>query len=147
MSEQDIRVDARRVGGIQGGALKRAEMVSGHRDYYVAEPRNATDDSVVAVLDGLPGTTGTFRAFRGWAGRKHTHGLIQYPAMMVPEMQAVLVKAVAAADGRVGSVHAPFAGSGMTLIESMRKVLNFVGQDINPLAVLVCRAKSAATAF
>ena len=68
MSEQDIRVDARRVGGIQGGALKRAEMVSGHRDYYVAEPRNATDDRVVTVLEGLPGTTGTFGRFEGGLG-------------------------------------------------------------------------------
>ena len=61
--------------------------------------------------------------------------------MMVPEMQAVLVKAVVSADGEVGSVYDPFAGCGTTLVESMRLGLDFVGQDINPLAVLFCRTK------
>ena len=36
--------------------------------------------------------------------------------MMVPEMQAVLVRAVAEADGSVTSVYDPFAGSGTTLV-------------------------------
>ena len=81
-------------------------------------------------------------AFRGRAARQQAHGLTQYPAMMVPEMQAVLVRAVARADGNVTSAYDPFAGSGTTLVECMRLGLDFAGQDVNPLAVLFCRTKS-----
>ena len=47
--------------------------------------------------------------------------------MMVPEMQAVLVRAVASVDGNVTSVYDPFAGSGTTLVECMRLGLDFAG--------------------
>lgn len=62
--------------------------------------------------------------------------------MMVPAMQAELIGVVAHADEDVTWVFDPFAGSGTTLVECMRLGLNFVGQDINPLAVLFCRAKA-----
>lgn len=93
-------------------------------------------------MERLSQDNGDYWTFRGRADRKRNQGLIQYPAMMVPEMQAVLVEAVAVADGGIGSVYDPFAGCGTTLVESMRLGLDFVGQDINPLAVLFCRAKS-----
>ena len=102
---------------------------------------SATDDRVVADLECLSRDNGDYWTFRGRAGRKRNQGLVQYPAMMVPEMQAVLMKAVIAADGGVGRVYDPFAGCGTTLVESMRLGLDFVGQDINPLAVLFCRTK------
>ena len=62
--------------------------------------------------------------------------------MMVPAMQAVLVKAVADVDGCVSRVFDPFTGSGTTLVECMRLGLDYTGQDINPLAVLFCRTKA-----
>ena len=107
----------------------------------VANFPRATDDRIVAELDRLSRDNCDYWAFRGRAGRKRSQGLVQYPAMMVPEMQAVLMKAVVAADGGVGRVYDPFAGCGTTLVESMRLGLDFVGQDINPLAVLFCRTK------
>ena len=108
----------------------------------VSESGSATDRAIIAELERLSGDDRDYWAFRGRAGRKQTQGLIQYPAMMVPEMQAVLVKAVTAAERRIESVYDPFAGAGTTLVESMRLGLDFVGQDINPLAVLICRTKS-----
>jgi hypothetical protein len=36
----------------------------------------------------------------------------------------------------------PFVGSGTTLVESMKVGLKFSGIDINPLAILICQAKS-----
>ena len=121
---------------------RRAEQASIYGDVGVAESGSATDEKIVAELERLSRDDGDYWAFRGRAGRKQTQGLIQYPAMMVPEMQAVLIKTVTAVYGRVGRVYDPFAGCGTTLVESMRLGLDFVGQDINPLAVLFCRTKS-----
>ena len=120
----------------------RAELAPECGNEDVPEPGNATDHAIIAELKRLSGDDRDYWAFRGRAGRKQTQGMIQYPAMMVPEMQAVLVKAVTAAEQRIERVYDPFAGSGTTLVESMRLGLDFVGQDINPLAVLICRTKS-----
>jgi hypothetical protein len=79
--------------------------------------------------------------FRSWAAREDSHGLFQYPAMMVPQMQRELLERLRdEADGT--SVYDPFVGSGTTMAEAMLLGLNFVGTDINPLAVLLCRAKA-----
>lgn len=107
-----------------------------------ARLRTAADDRLVEELRRVSQADGEYWAFRGRAARQQAHGLTQYPAMMVPEMQAVLVRAVARADGNVTSAYDPFAGSGTTLVECMRLGLDFAGQDINPLAVLFCRTKS-----
>ena len=101
-----------------------------------------TDDRIVEELERLSQADKDYWAFRGRAARKQAQGLSQYPAMMVPEMQAELVKAVATADQHVTKVYDPFVGSGTTLVESMRLGLDFTGQDINPLAVLFCRTKA-----
>src|SRR5713226_6334098 len=37
----------------------------------------------------------------------------------------------------------PFAGSGTTLLEAQRSGLDFVGVDLNPIAVLISRVKTA----
>lgn len=115
---------------------------TGFQGRSVAALRSATDAEIVAALERLSQDDADYWAFRGRAARKQTQGLIQYPAMMVPEMQAVLIKAVVAADGGVRRVYDPFTGCGTTMVESMRLGLDFVGQDINPLAVLFCRAKA-----
>jgi hypothetical protein len=62
--------------------------------------------------------------------------------MMVPQMQSKLLGAVTQAVQNAKSVYEPFVGSGTVMTESMNKGLDFVGQDINPLAVLLCRSKS-----
>ena len=107
----------------------------------VAPPRE-TDDRIVHQFKRLSEANDDYWAFRHRAARRQNHGLTQYPAMMVPAMQAVLVSVVADADGHVTGVLDPFAGSGTTLVECMRLGLNYAGQDINPLAVLFCRTKA-----
>ena len=101
-----------------------------------------TDDRIARQLERLSETDNDYWTFRRRAARNQTHGLTQYPAMMVPAMQAVLVNVVADLDGRVTRVLDPFAGAGTTLVECMRLGLNYAGQDINPLAVLFCRTKA-----
>ena len=83
-----------------------------------------------------------FWSFRGNAAREHAHAYFQYPAMMVPQMQGELLRAVSGACPHVRNVYDPFVGSGTTLTESMLLGMNFGGRDINPLAVLLCRAKA-----
>jgi hypothetical protein len=78
--------------------------------------------------------------FRPWASREYSHGLFQYPAMMVPQMQRELLECLRLESG-ADSVCDSFVGSGTTMAESMLQGLDFVGVDVNPLAVLLCRAK------
>lgn len=70
------------------------------------------------------------------------HGLIRYPAMMVPQMQGDLLDAALRVDPTIVEVLDPFVGAGTTLVESRARGLNFTGIDINPLAILACQAKS-----
>ncbi len=102
----------------------------------------STDDRIANELHQLSHADEDYWEFRGRAARGQSQGLTQYPAMMVPGMQAVLIKVVTGVDKHVTRVFDPFAGSGTTLVESMRLGLNYEGQDINPLAVLLCRTKA-----
>jgi hypothetical protein len=81
-------------------------------------------------------------SFKGRSKRHHCHDLIQYPAMMVPEMQGELIDVVLEEDPDVRTLLDPFVGSGTTLGEAMCRGLDFLGIDINPLAVLACEVKS-----
>lgn len=84
----------------------------------------------------------TYWSFRGRSKRHHCHGLFQYPAMMIPEMQGELIDAFIAEDPNIHRVFDPFVGSGTTLGEVMCRGLDFLGIDINPLAILACEVKS-----
>lgn len=70
------------------------------------------------------------------------HGLIRYPAMMVPQMQGDLLDAALRINPTIKEIFDPFVGAGTTLVESRSRGLNFTGIDINPLAILACQAKS-----
>jgi hypothetical protein len=80
-------------------------------------------------------------SFRGKAVREHTHAYLQYPAMMVPQIQGELIKVIREFVPGIKSVYDPFVGSGTVMTESMLQGLDFMGQDINPLAVLICQTK------
>ena len=108
----------------------------------VTSRHSPTDERIIRQLERLSEADGDYWTFRRRAARRQTHGLTQYPAMMVPAMQAELIRVIADADGRVTKVLDPFVGSGTTLVECMRLGLNFAGQDTNPLAVLFCRTKA-----
>ena len=103
---------------------------------------SSTDKRIIHQLERLSESDEDYWTFRRRGARARAQGLIQYPAMMVPAMQAELIGVVARSDQRVRSVLDPFAGCGTTLVECMRLGLNFAGQDINPLAVLFCRSKA-----
>lgn len=81
-------------------------------------------------------------SFRGAAAWDHMNACFQYPGMMVPQMQEKLIDTLVEVLPSVKSVYEPFVGAGTVMTEVMKKGLDFSGQDINPLAVLLCRAKS-----
>jgi hypothetical protein len=76
------------------------------------------------------------------AARSAAHGLIQYPAMMVPAMQRDILSVLfdVAPESRI--VMDPFVGSGTALTETIAAGRSFVGLDINPLAVLIAGVKA-----
>jgi len=80
-------------------------------------------------------------SFRGKAVREHAHAYLQYPAMMVPQIQGELIKTIREYSPDIKSVYDPFVGSGTVMTETMLQGLDFRGQDINPLAVLICQTK------
>jgi hypothetical protein len=79
----------------------------------------------------------------GLATRPSLHGLIRYPAMMIPKMQGDIIDVVLKTAGQSCRVIDPFVGSGTTMTEAVIRGLDFTGIDINPLAALVCEAKAA----
>lgn len=79
----------------------------------------------------------------GAHARPNLHGLLRYPAMMVPCMQGDIIDVIL--DHKPGPCRVldPFVGSGTVMTEALVRDLNFTGVDINPLAALVCEAKAA----
>lgn len=74
--------------------------------------------------------------------RDGVHGYFRYPAMMVPAILRELIRAVCELQPSISNVVDPFLGAGTTMTSSMQLGMNFSGQDINPLAVLISRTKA-----
>ena len=97
-------------------------------------------DKIANIINALNGQSREYWAFKG-AKREHTHAFIQYPAMMVPQMQNKIIDIFINNFPGIRSVYDPFVGSGTVMTETMLHGLSFGGQDINPLAMLVCSVK------
>jgi DNA modification methylase len=74
--------------------------------------------------------------------REYVHSFFQYPAMMVPVVQKRLIEIITTNNPDIQTVLDPFMGSGTSLVACMENKLDCYGQDINPLAVLVARART-----
>lgn len=74
---------------------------------------------------------------------ENMHRLFMYPAMMVPAAQSAIIQAFS--DILPFNTYAidPFMGSGTSLLSCMEFGFNVFGQDINPLAVLLSKAKTS----
>jgi DNA modification methylase len=66
------------------------------------------------------------------------HGYHRYPAKFIPQLVRRLIESYSAAHSLVGD---PFLGSATTGIEALRSGRAFWGADINPVALLISRAK------
>lgn len=83
-----------------------------------------------------------------WSSRKRdrsdsAHCIFQYPAMMVPVVQRRLLAAVVKAQPGATDLWDPFVGSGTSLVSAMHFGMNVYGNDVNPLAVLISRTRTA----
>jgi len=74
--------------------------------------------------------------------REYAHSLFQYPAMMVPLVQEKVIELIIKAKPRISAMLDPYVGAGTTFTAGMSCGLNCYGQDINPLAILVSKAKT-----
>lgn len=101
----------------------------------------STDEAIQHRLESYSKDNEEHWSFRGKAVRAHVHAYLQYPAMMVPQMQGELIRTICEVTPEIKSVYDPFMGSGTIMTESMIQGLDFTGQDINPLAVLICNSK------
>ena len=101
-----------------------------------------TDDILLNRLNAYCKHDRNYWSFRGNSVRHHGHAYFQYPAMMVPQMVGDLLTAIVTKNPTCRHSYDPFAGSGTALTEAMMRGLDFTGRDINPLAVLLCQAKT-----
>lgn len=107
-----------------------------------AQDYNEKDLHLQNIFEEISAGHPDFWSFRGNSNRRNGHAFFHYPAMMVPKMQDVLLESVLKVDPAITNVFDPFVGSGTMMLEAMMKGLDFFGQDINPLAVLLCKTKS-----
>jgi site-specific DNA-methyltransferase (cytosine-N4-specific) len=83
-------------------------------------------------------------AFKGATTDYLTHGLVSYPARMVPQIPATLLShyrnsgVIQAGD----TLYDPFCGSGTSLVEARLHGLNGIGTDLNPFACYLSRTKA-----
>lgn len=68
-----------------------------------------------------------------------THEYHPYPAKFIPQIPNNLIKLFSKKDD---VVYDPFCGSGTTVVESVINGRNAIGNDVNPLAVLISKVKS-----
>ena len=100
------------------------------------------DNSLRKAVAALNREDINYWAFRDATGRVEAHSYYQYPAMMVPSMQRILLRTVLRLQPGIRELVDPFAGSGTLVVEGICEGLNVTAYDVNPLAVLLCRAKS-----
>lgn len=105
----------------------------------ISTPQN--DKRLRDRLAALTSSGRDYWSFKGNSCREHSHGLFQYPAMMVPQVARSVLEQTCLVHPEIERVADPFAGSGTILTESMLRGLSFFGTDINPLAILLCRVK------
>lgn len=72
---------------------------------------------------------------------ENLHRLFIYPAMMVPAAQHALIETLSDCLPEDAWAIDPFMGSGTSLMSCMEFGINVYGQDINPFAVILSKAK------
>jgi hypothetical protein len=73
---------------------------------------------------------------------ENLHRLFMYPAMMVPATQSAMIEAMTLVLPTKSNAIDPYMGSGTSLLSCMEFGFNAFGQDINPFAVLLSKAKT-----
>lgn len=100
---------------------------------------NDTDKKLISLLNSLPAD---YWDFKNDDVREYTHGIHNYPAMMVCPISRNIIRLVKEIK-EIQSVFDPFMGSGTVLVEGMLAGIDKVyGTDINPLALFLSKVKT-----
>ncbi len=98
-----------------------------------------TDKLLIKKLEALPID---YWDFKEDDTKEYTHGLHNYPAMMVCPISRNIIRLVKEVQP-VQALLDPFAGSGTVLVEGMLSGIETIaGNDINPLAILLANVKT-----
>ena len=98
-----------------------------------------TDKNLIMDLKALPED---YWDFKDSDVREYTHGLHNYPAMMVCPISRNIIRIVKG-QKRIDTIFDPFSGSGTVLVEGMLAgIKNVYGNDINPLALYLSKVKT-----
>ena len=101
--------------------------------------RSDKDQQLIDLFESLPTE---FWDFKNEDVREFTHGLHNYPAMMVSPISRNIIRMVKQTQ-EVNTLLDPFMGSGTVLVEGVLAGINSVfGSDINPFAVFLSRVKT-----
>jgi hypothetical protein len=107
----------------------------------MSDAPSAADATLIAALDRLTLNRPSYLSYSVGDRAAQSYDYFQYPAMMVPTMLRDLTDIIISADSHIRTVFDPFAGSGSVLTEAMFRGLGFLGMDVNPLAVLLCKVR------
>lgn len=103
------------------------------------EKMSVDDKKLIKQLEQLPKN---FWDFKNEETRTYTHGIHNYPAMMVSPISRNIIKIMQEIKP-INSLLDPFSGSGTVLVEGMLAGINKIsGNDINPLALMLSKAKT-----
>lgn len=101
--------------------------------------KTKTDIELISKLNKLPVD---YWDFREEDTKEYTHGIHNYPAMMVSPISRNII-AMMKELMPINALFDPFAGSGTVLVEGMLADIKTVaGTDINPLALFLTKAKT-----
>jgi hypothetical protein len=105
-------------------------------------PGRITADGDRALAEGLVAALRAAQQRDDDHSESLTHPFHSYPARMHPATAQILAEIVGRSARRPQPIVDPFCGSGTTLVEIRAAGMRAVGVDLNPLAVLVSRAKT-----
>lgn len=97
------------------------------------------DQLLIKKLSDLPSN---YWDFKNDDTKEYTHGIHNYPAMMVCPISRNIIRLVKEIQP-VSNLFDPYAGSGTVLVEGMLSgIHNIAGNDINPLALFLTKVKT-----
>jgi len=112
------------------------------RRLRAAQPALSVETRIANRLRAASKGTPDYWDFRDCAEDLASKCLFQYPAMMVPAMQKQVIAAILNVRPEVKTIADPFLGSGTILALAMLSGRAFIGQDINPLAILIAKTRA-----
>jgi DNA modification methylase len=123
---------------VETGKIEQKNLVS-----RLSDPEMIRIDKIICKeIDDLTQENNQIWTSPDHDKREYVHSFFQYPAMMVPVVQKRLIEIITTNKTGIKAVLDPFMGSGTSLVACMENKLDCFGQDINPLAVLVAKART-----